>query len=517
MRPHAFKDVALLACVLLWLGCTGWLRPLTLPDEGRYASVAWAMLSSGDWLTPALNGLPFFHKPPLFYWITAASLGLFGMNEWAARLASLLGAVAACASIWLLVRRWATPAAARWTVLALVAQPLFFMGAQFANLDMLLAGCVTATICLLAHVALTLREGRSARGALALAWGFAALGVLAKGLIGFVLPTLVVGIWLLAGGQWRIVFRLLSVSGVVLFAALTVPWFTAMQLRFPDFLHYFIVVQHFQRFAQTGFNNVQPFWFFPAALGLLALPWSVWPVARARDSWLMRSWWLAPGPRGALRQLAVAWLLAIVVFFSLPQSKLVGYVLPAAPPLAFLVADMIESVLAQGRWRRLALGSVAIGALLCIVAAVVSARVDNRSLKGLGQALGALRQPHEPVVFMKNFYYDVAFYARLDEPSLVVDDWADPALTHRDNWRKELVDAQQFASKGAANVLLQRSQLPARLCQGRAGQVWLVGPIGLLKDDPLLAGATEVTRAGNTVLWRLPAAPACAGQPGPAR
>ncbi|MEP6790899.1 MAG: glycosyltransferase family 39 protein, partial [Ramlibacter sp.] len=145
LHPRALQDAALLACLLLWLGCTGWLRPLTLPDEGRYASVAWGMLSSGDWLTPALNGLPFFHKPPLFYWITAASLGLFGMNEWAARLASLFGAVAACASIWLLVRRWATPAAGRWTVLALAAQPLFFMGAQFANLDMLLAGCVTAT------------------------------------------------------------------------------------------------------------------------------------------------------------------------------------------------------------------------------------------------------------------------------------------------------------------------------------------------------------------------------------
>ena len=83
---------ALLALTLCWLGFTAGLRPLLLPDEGRYVGVAWEMLRSGDWLTPTLNGLPFFHKPPLFYWITAASMSVFGLHEWAARLAPVLGA-----------------------------------------------------------------------------------------------------------------------------------------------------------------------------------------------------------------------------------------------------------------------------------------------------------------------------------------------------------------------------------------------------------------------------------------
>jgi 4-amino-4-deoxy-L-arabinose transferase-like glycosyltransferase len=71
--------------VLAWVGAFAWLRSLMLPDEGRYVGVAWEMVRSGDWVTPTLNGLPYFHKPPLFYWITASSLTLFGNVEWAAR------------------------------------------------------------------------------------------------------------------------------------------------------------------------------------------------------------------------------------------------------------------------------------------------------------------------------------------------------------------------------------------------------------------------------------------------
>jgi len=89
----------------LWLAATAWLRPLTLPDEGRYVGVAWEMLRSGDWLTPTLNGLPFFHKPPLFYWLTAGSMALFGAHEAAARVAPWLGAWGGGLALYLFLRR----------------------------------------------------------------------------------------------------------------------------------------------------------------------------------------------------------------------------------------------------------------------------------------------------------------------------------------------------------------------------------------------------------------------------
>ena len=86
-------DAFLLALpIALWLLALAWIRPLSDPDEGRYAMVALDMLHNGNWVTPQLNGLPFFHKPPLYYWLAAGGYELFGVHEWVARLPSMLGA-----------------------------------------------------------------------------------------------------------------------------------------------------------------------------------------------------------------------------------------------------------------------------------------------------------------------------------------------------------------------------------------------------------------------------------------
>lgn len=269
-------DWRVLVLIVASLGITAWMRPLMLPDEGRYASVAWTMVSSGDWWTPMLNGMPFFHKPPLFYWITAAALKLFGNLEWAARVASIVGASLGAFALYLFTQRWSGQVLARRALAVLLVQPLYFLGAQFANLDMLVAGCITATVLTLAHVALLL-EGKRADAPnplnmLLLAYLLAALGVLAKGLIGVVLPAMIIGLWLIARRRWSSLLYLFSVRGALLFLMVAAPWFIVMQSRFDGFLHYFFVVQHFQRFAAGGFNNVEPFWFYPVVLFACSIP-----------------------------------------------------------------------------------------------------------------------------------------------------------------------------------------------------------------------------------------------------
>jgi 4-amino-4-deoxy-L-arabinose transferase-like glycosyltransferase len=123
------RELARMALLTVaWLAATAWVRPLMLPDEGRYVAVAWEMLHSGQWLTPTLDGLPFFHKPPLFYWITAASLKLFGMGELAARAAPILGATLGALSLYAFTHRWRGQALARRVLLVLAVQPLFFVG-----------------------------------------------------------------------------------------------------------------------------------------------------------------------------------------------------------------------------------------------------------------------------------------------------------------------------------------------------------------------------------------------------
>ena len=490
--------LAVLALVLVWLAATAWMRPLMLPDEGRYAAVAWEMLRSGDWFTPTLNGLPFFHKPPLFYWITGAALSVLGLTEMAARAASLAGATLAALSLYLFTRRWCGLQAARRALWLVLVQPLFYVGGQFANLDMLVAGCITATVLALAHAALCFEQGLPHRRALLLAHGLAALGVLAKGLIGFVIPSMVIGVWLLLRWRWRTVWALLSLPGLALFLLVAAPWFLAMQQRFDGFLHYFFVVQHFQRFAAGGFNNAQPFWFYPAVLALMSLPGLLW----ARGLFARGYFTDASAPQHAVvRQLMAVAVACVLLFFSLPQSKLLGYILPAVAPLAWLMADASQAASAGPARQRWWWATLAFSALLGL-AVVVGLTMDQRhSRRSLGLALGARHVPGEPVFMLKTYLYDVPFYARLQEPVFVVDEWSSPDIALRDNWRKEVADAGQFAPELAARLLLTPESLPAALC--RLPVSWVIGAEDLRERYPFLAQAEAVHKGHGENLWRV--------------
>jgi 4-amino-4-deoxy-L-arabinose transferase-like glycosyltransferase len=479
--------------IFVTLALTAWARPLMLPDEGRYVGVAWEMMRSHDWLTPTLDGLPYFHKPPLFYWITAASMSVFGVNEWAARAAPLLGGTLAGLSLWLLARRHGGERSANAALLALMAQPLFFLGGQFANLDTLVAGCITATVALAANAVLSMMKGQPYRQALLAAYAMAALGVLAKGLIGFVIPGLVLFAWLSLQGHWRLLLRLFSLSGLLVFAAIAAPWFLAMQQRFPDFLYYFFVVQHFKRFAAGGFNNVQPFWFYPAILLLVSLPW--WP-------WLRRLFtrsYLADAETRPLRLLMLCWFAMPVLFFSLPQSKLLGYVLPAVPALAWLVADgwRASGEAARRGWRAAAIGA---GLLSLAIIAFLALRPPH-SERDLGRALAAGRQAGEPVLMLDQYYFDLPFYARLSEPNAIVDDWHNPEILRKDTWRKEIFDAGRFAPDLAARLLLTPADLPLRLCTSRT--VWIVGTDEAFQHMVAPAVPKAVASQRGVNLWRL--------------
>lgn len=495
----AWRDgVGMLVLILVWLAATAWMRPLMLPDEGRYAAVAWEMLRSGDWFTPTLNGLPFFHKPPLFYWITGAALSVLGPTEMAARAASLAGAALAALSLYLFTRRWCGPQVARRALWVLLVQPLFYVGAQFANLDMLVAGCITATTLALAHAALCFEQGQPHRRVLLLAYGLAALGVLAKGLIGFVIPSMVIGLWLVLRWRWRTALALLSLPGLALFLLVAAPWFLAMQQRFEGFLHYFFVVQHFQRFSAGGFNNAQPFWFYPAVLALLSLPALLWARGLFERAYYTDS---AIPQHVAVRQFMAVAVACVLVFFSLPQSKLIGYILPAVAPLAWLMADASQKASAAPSRQRWWWATLALSALLGL-AVVVGLTVDQRhSRRSLGLALGERHVPGQPVFMLKTYLYDVPFYARLQEPVFVVDDWNNPEIALRDNWRKEVADAGQFAPKLAARLLLTPESLPAALC--RVPVSWVIAAGDLRERYPFLALAEVVNTARGETLWRI--------------
>ncbi|KPU93707.1 glycosyl transferase family 39 [Variovorax paradoxus] len=481
--------------LVAWLLATSGARSLMAPDEGRYVGVALAMLHSGDWLVPRLDGLPFFHKPPLFYWIGAAAMGVAGPVEWAARLPSVLGASAAGIALFAFLRRWTDDRLALWSTVVLATMPYFFLGAQFANLDMLVAGCISATVLLAAWAVLAHDEGRPWRAALALAHAGAAAGLLAKGLIGLLLPFLVLAAWCAWTRRLATLWRLCRwLPGWALLLALAAPWFVAMQRAYPEFFDYFVITQHFRRFASSGFNNEQPFWFYLPVLAGLTLPWSLGLLLPRRGN-------AAPEPGAAARdvdRLMWTWLIVIVVFFSLPRSKLVGYVLPVLAPLACVVA---RRILASGPMREgRGLKAAAAAAMALCLAGVGTLVAMPQPGARLRLPADARIGPDDQVLMLDSYIYEIPFYWHLRAPVMVLGEWKNRPEPERDDWRKELADAARFDEARASRLLVDASRLPAILCAPRV--TWLVGPNNSQLQHPWLAGTKLVAVNDRLAVWR---------------
>ena len=329
-----------------------------------------------------------------------------------------------------------------------------------------------------------------------LAYAAAALGVLAKGLIGCVLPLFVLVAWIAACRRWHLVRRLLWLPGIAVFFLVATPWFVAMQLRFADFFDAFFMEQHFRRFAQAGFNNPQPIWFFPAVLLVATLPWWPWLFRRVRRSGLFAQ------EQGRVRLLMLIWIVVVTVFFSIPTSKLVGYIFPALVPLAFFAADGYASLgKPSDAARRYWWLSAAVGVVLGLTALIVYTVRPVHTSRPLALALAAERKPGEPVVMLNRYDYDMPFYARLNEPVRVASDWADPDLYKHDDWRKELAEAGRFAPEQSAALLVAPASLPAALCGSPIA--WVIGDSGAAGPYPFLDAATLVYSQRGTTLWRI--------------
>ncbi|MCL1962304.1 MAG: glycosyltransferase family 39 protein [Desulfovibrionaceae bacterium] len=456
------------------------LRPLALPDEGRYGEIGRWMAVSGDWLIPRLNGLPFFHKPPLLYWLEAASVTVFGATPWALRLVVALHAALMLVALFLAARAWGGERLARRAALMLGCSPAFLLGGQYVNHDTLVAAWIGVAIWCFAASFL---HGEKPHAGWALA-GFAAcaLGVLGKGLIGVALPGLVLLIWLLWTRQLRKVWRLPWLRGLLLFAAIAVPWFVLAERRFPGMSTYLFGVQQFTRYVGSGFNNAWPWWFYLPCMALLLFPWVFFAlaegVAQARlraGQWVQSA---APSPASPLpRQvwlLCWIWIAAILAFFSIPQSKLIGYILPVMPPLALLAAA------GWGRWmesRRAAGAWLAALAALTLVAVGVTHAVAGRDAgrsgsRDIAQVLTCAAAPDDPVYAVGGFPYDLPFHARMTHPLIVVQSWARLRETAGDGWLREVFEAGDFEPALAARVL---QSPPAALDAARAApNAWIV-------------------------------------------
>lgn len=331
-RTRSFGWLLWIVLGALWFA-TSPLRPLFDPDEGRYAEIPREMAATGDWITPRLNGLKYFEKPPLQYWGTAAAYSAFGFSEWTARLWTVGLAFLCLPMVYFWTARLYGAAAGYSALAVLAVSPYFGLIAHLNLLDagftFWLAGAVFA-FCL----GQCAPEGsRSERRWMLLAWLAAALAVLTKGIVVGVLAGGALVLYTLAERDLRTWRRLHPAAGLALFLAVTAPWFIAVTLKNPSFPQFFFVHEHFARFLTKVHKRVEPWWYFLVLLLIGALPWlAALPRAAAR------AWFERDGETGfkPLKFLIIFSGITLV-FFSLSESKLAPYILPLFPPLAAVV------------------------------------------------------------------------------------------------------------------------------------------------------------------------------------
>jgi 4-amino-4-deoxy-L-arabinose transferase-like glycosyltransferase len=320
--------VLLVLCCALFFGRLG-VPGLTDPDEGRYAEIAREMLVTGDYLTPHLNFLPYLEKPPLVYWLTAASLKLGGQNEFAARAIPAVSAVGGVLAVfWLAGTLWG-PRTGFWAGLITATSSGYFLLARLLTLDMSLT-CFLTWAMALAYVAVRNQKRRY------LWWAYLAMGlaVMTKGPVGVALPALIFFIWFAIQKRWWDFRQLWHPGGGLILAVVVLPWYILVGLRNPEFWNFFLVHENLQRFLAPQVHAGQPFYFYLGVLAAGFLPW-IFLLPWAWQAAVPAS---PPPEAGRDRLFLGIWFAVIFGFFSLARAKLFPYLLPGLPPLALLVA-----------------------------------------------------------------------------------------------------------------------------------------------------------------------------------
>lgn len=302
------------------------------PDEPRYVSIARAMERTGDWVTPRLNGAPWFEKPALYYWAAAASFKLFGENDFTARFPSALAAMLAAAAIAWMAWRFYGGTTSLLALLMFPTSVATFVFARAATPDMLFTGTLAAAMAYGAALIFEESPGFWSRAGFGFFLGAATL---AKGPAAVLLAGGSVLVWAAFSRKWTRSFRLAHPLSILFFLLTSVPWYFLCARRNPDFLNVFIFQHNFERFLTPVFHHVKPWWFFPPILVLWILPWSALLFALGLRAAAIKEWrdrFARPGFYFA------CWTIFIVIFFSASKSKLPGYILPAVPPLVLLLA-----------------------------------------------------------------------------------------------------------------------------------------------------------------------------------
>jgi 4-amino-4-deoxy-L-arabinose transferase-like glycosyltransferase len=425
-RERRWLVVGLAFVVGLRLATLG-AYPLMDPTESRYAEIARKMLASGQWIMPQFDyGVPFWGKPPLSTWLSALSMAVFGVNEFAARLPSLFLLLLTGYLVYWLAGLRSGRDQALWSVTIFSVTGLVFIAAGAVMTDPALA---LGTTCSMAGfwVAVESRDGRHRLQASLLFFGGLAIGLLAKGPVAVILTGLPIGLWVMWTRRWRDTWaRLPWIAGTLATALVVVPWYWMAERTSPGFLNYFLVGEHWKRFTVSGWQgdlygaaHARPKGTIWLQWLVAALPWSVLILGWvARQAWRWRN-------KAASMQLdawglyLVLWSMAPMIFFTVSGNVLATYVLPGLPALALWVGGIWRPREADGGGFRAATGwlfalTVTMPALFVAVISVQHRSFeDDLSHKALVRAFEDRRASRTArLIYLQHRPISAEFYAR---------------------------------------------------------------------------------------------------------
>lgn len=450
-------------------------RPLSVPDEARYAEIPREMVVTHNYITPHLNYVKYFEKPALFYWLQAGAIKLWGDNELAVRMPNALMALFGCLLTYGIGRLIYNRRTGIIASLILASSALYFVMGHLVTIDMTLSTFLTASLfCWL--LGIRTKQSLAYYGF----YAFAALAVLTKGLIGLIFPAMIIGSWILILNEWQLLKRIYLPSGILIFLAIAAPWHLLVQWYNPEFLRFYLLDQQFLRYFTHSANRSQPPGFFIPVLLLGFLPWAIFIVQAYcynLPKWQDRK-------QNKFTLFLLLWPTLIFLFFSLSHSQLIPYLLPIFPPLAILIGRYLSDqwdlktpfpgtrwgyaaiplliffaavgglivnhihkllvlstikreILALSLiwlcssllatffiWHKRAIAAfsaILIGSLLVYFLVLIAMpKADTRSIKTLALTIKPHMQPGDEVVTYQNYYQDLPFYLKR---RIIIVDW----------------------------------------------------------------------------------------------
>ena len=493
------KPLLLFLCFSIFYLLTANVRPIGIPDEARYTSVAYQMYLNKDYINPLLNNVLFMDKPILYYWLEVFSMHLFGVNNLALRIPPLMLSLVSMMAVYITAHRFFNAAAAWLATAILGTSPLWFIFSQYTNLDIEVAAWLTLTLTT-SLIALHTPFSKKKRLLFYLAYIFAAAATLTKGLMGIVFPIMIIGMYSLLTHQWKLIKEIYLPSGLIVYSVIALPWFILMHNRHPEFLYYFFIYQHFFRYLSIkNFNCIQPFWFFSAVILLGLIPWSLLIIQSFFKKQQLKALCKEISQKNNILLYLLLWIAVPLIFFSLPASKPPGYILPVFAPLCLLIGSYLSGWIQyekKANWLKYGLISLTLltglllllaaiadfhfihklnkikiwlfisaasgcvcsvialickkrarvimcllifPTVLCLCLPFMMKKIDRRSLQPLLTIVAPFITPQTLIVNYDKYFYDMPLLLKRKEPIITVSGWNnEKKIMSSDNWRREL-------------------------------------------------------------------------------